>query len=126
MSRNLLASDYKNIALGCLSVLLTCTMAGVVYAIEQKMKYGITIGILLLVLDLIIFPLQSYIHTSSPIGITGFISLSLGVLLNYGYGYLYYHFSLNENSNSSENGINVLFNTFVIPVIICYFYAILK
>lgn len=101
-------------------------MAGVVYAIEQKMKYGITIGILLLVLDLIIFPLQSYIHTSSPIGITGFISLSLGVLLNYGYGYIYYHFSLNENSNSSENGINVLFNTFVIPVIICYFYAILK
>lgn len=124
--RRLLKADYINIALAFFSLLSTCVMAGMIYGIDRQMKYGVTAAVILISFSLVFLPLQHNYRTSTPFTIGSYISLSMGTLLNFGYGYIYYHFELKQNSNSNQNGINVLFNTFVIPVFITYAYAIAK
>ena len=122
----LLKSDYNNLFLLFTSMLLACVMAGIIYGVDKQMKYGVTIAILILCLIFVLLPLQHYISTSTSISLRGFASIAFGVVLNYGYGYLYYHLQLHQVSNSTENGINVFFNTFVLPIVVCYVYAIVK
>ena len=120
----LLRSDYKNVALIFFSILLSCILAGILYGIDRQMKYGVTIAILIICLNFVLWPLQNHICTFTPISWGGYRSISIGILINYGYAYIFYHFQLHQVSNSSECGINVLFNSFIIPIIISYGYGI--
>jgi hypothetical protein len=124
--RRLLKSDYINIAEVFLSITLTCIMAGIIYGVDRQMKYGVTSAVMILSLTLVLYPLQHNLYTSIPFGFFNIASIIFGVLLNFSYGYIYYHFELGQNSDSSKNGINVFFNTFVIPILVSYTYGIYK
>ena len=124
--RKLLQSDYINVFERCLSMLLTCIMAGIVFGVDRQMKYAVTSAVMIMSLNFVLYPLQHNLYTSIPFSFLNLLSIAFGTLLNFGYGYIYYHFELGQNSNSRKNGINVFFNTFALPIIISYFYAVQK
>lgn len=122
----LLKEDYMNLLMIFISISLSCTLVGVTYGIYHRMKYGVTISVLSICIPLGILPLEDYIRTSEPISVLSSVSIILSLIINYGYAYIYYHIELNQNSNSSENGINILFISFVFPELISFAYSFLK
>lgn len=117
---NLCKSDYAAIISLILMLAFLGLNAGIIYAVDGSLMFGTSISVLVFVFTLIVLPINEYLATSRAFGVFDYVSIIVGLVINYGFGYVYYHTELNSNFATDAEAINICFLSFFFPIVIFY------
>jgi hypothetical protein len=116
----LVDTDYRVIIFLTLAFLFLLAMAISTTFVAGSMKYGCSIAVLILVLSLYGSPLIEYFSTGENFHPIEMFSLFLATVVNFGYGVLYVAVEFDGWPESDSERLNVVFLTFLFPVLVAY------